>query len=331
MRALKWLLLLCGLAWIGSFAPGVQAQFGNLCDDEDSSYYRAVYPIYEYRNRRLVLKDAVTRADVQEIEINLEAPRLNARWVPTCRYLFAAVNGSYVVWDTTTNTRVLEFPAQDGDGILFSPDGNYFIQSVHRDGLYLWNIASGQSIKISDNVCQFHDHWWDLERGHFLGVPGSRINPAHCSYDIKGREVEVYDIHTGQLITEYPNRSTNYGIEFDVLEDRQHIVLETQRDGSYPEMSIRNVETHLGARVFVYWPYDEYAISSDYRYWAAVGATRLYMWNIENFDAELIGREPLYHLDVPYESTIRFVDNQTLEITSDRGVQMIDVASGTAR
>jgi protein involved in sex pheromone biosynthesis len=65
--------LLFILAFTAVYPAAATEDWGpvDVCEDQSSPYYRPVFPVYEYRNRRLVLKDLHTRADVLEVEINL--------------------------------------------------------------------------------------------------------------------------------------------------------------------------------------------------------------------------------------------------------------------
>ena len=176
----------------------------NTCADTDSSYYRPVYPIYEYRNRRLILKDAVTHADVQEVEINLALPRLSVYWLPSCRYLMGYIGPNYVIWDTTNNTRALEFESRTtrNASMIFDSHGEYIIEPVFVDGTYLWHIPTRTRWRLTDNVCGFQRAvYWDYARQQVMGIhTWGLAGGGWCSYDPTDDAVGAFSLQTGELV-----------------------------------------------------------------------------------------------------------------------------------
>jgi WD40 repeat protein len=332
MRAFFVLLafvVLCTFHLLPAEAQEIPSE--NSCRETDSHYYRNVYPIYEYRNRRIVLKkDVETRADVQEVEINLALPRVRLTWVPQCRYLFGNLDGHYVIWDLTTNTRILELPNASRLGSFFSPDGEYLVQRIAFVGTFLWHIPTGRNVMLTDEPCGFgHQARWDMERGQLLGIHTLAINPAHCSYDVTHYEVEAYDLQTGQLVGSYDTLPDNYGVDFFLIDEGRKIVVVPQRGHVRPTITIWDRDTNTGVRILVNWPYhDGLRFSSDYRFITLYGAGRLAVWNIENPEAEPVGREPLYRIEIPLNANAEFVEPTVLEIVSRNETQRFDVTNG---
>lgn len=143
------------------FTPGYASDYApnDRCPYQGAEFYRPVYPLYEYRNRRLVLKDLETRADVLEVEINFTTNQFEIlSWSPDCRYLAARIDDGQqtLVWDTVSSGRIATL------------DGNP-VES--------WN--SPNSLTLTN------DRIYDLNSGNIVS-----ITPQEIPVDISESQVE---------------------------------------------------------------------------------------------------------------------------------------------
>lgn len=304
----------------------------NTCADTDSPDYRPIYPIYEYRNRRLVLKDTVTNADVQEVEINLALPQLSVGWLPQCRYLIGYIGPNYVIWDTTNNTRALEFEARTtgNANLIFDPHGEYIIEPVFLDGTYLWHISTGTRLRLTDSPCGFQRAaYWDYERQQVMGIhTWGLAGGGWCSYDPTDDAVEAFSLQTGEMLARYENPSTNFGVNFGVIADGGKVWVTSQRGICLPAITIYERDTALGVRAATNYPCKDILFTPDYHYMVISGYGKVRIWNIENPDAALSPRDPLYRLDTTLDSSAVIVAPTVVEFTSREGVRRFDVALG---
>jgi WD40 repeat protein len=150
---------------------------------------------YEPQNRRLVLIDWTTGAEVQVITSDLMTTRIMG-WSPDCRYLAVAVGESEsmdtIVFDTANHVKVgfVADARQAPHPITWGPNNYLMVET--RTGAILWNVPANTQIRLTDSFDPFTARnfsriRWDIANGQVI------VNLA-----VGGRE--VYDLHTGQKL-----------------------------------------------------------------------------------------------------------------------------------
>jgi len=198
MRAKIGLLVFIVATLIG--ISTVQADDGipDNCEYAGAPHYRAnIFPRYEPQNRRLLLVDWTTGADMQVIATDLGETRIMG-WSADCRYLAGAVGSSEsmatVVWDTVENRYIGEVldAHKQPHPITWGP-GNYLVVET-RNGAILWNVPANTQITLTTSFNTFTARnfsrlRWDAAHNQLIAnlAVGGRV---------------VYDLTTGQEVPE---------------------------------------------------------------------------------------------------------------------------------
>jgi WD40 repeat protein len=96
----------------------------------------------------LAVLDAKTGEELFQIE---SPPAMHVAWSPDSSLLAAKepnhAKGAVVVWDAATGQRLREIPFDGLDSdVAWSPDGKILTSSSRKDGLLLWDVATGKSL-----------------------------------------------------------------------------------------------------------------------------------------------------------------------------------------
>lgn len=213
------LLVLVVIAVFGivtAVQPKAAAQDGipGNCIFRNAPYYIPnAFPRYEYHNRRLVLVDWTTGADVRVIEDNLTVEEWEIlAWSSDCHYLMAHAGRERVIWDVVNPHRaaVLDESQVTHQG-FWEPNSQYVLLGGARGGGYLANLNTGSVIPL------------EARSGYMFLVVAWNM-PLHQLYTIPFDNtgyIQVRDLTTGEITREL---TADFGVSrFTVSPDGRYL------------------------------------------------------------------------------------------------------------
>ena len=230
----------------------------------------------------------------------------------------------------------------------WDPTNRYAIVQLD-DALYLWQEDTKQRIFLADRRRLFYrEPYWDLEHGRVYivvrGILSYDISDGHTFHEASDRSLDdgvyAYDLNTGARVGWYPLNGHHGPPQFIFSPDYSKIAVFTNEERSWipPEgvtsgLVVWDQAAQTGVEVNVEGYASPHtgriAFSPDNRY-LVIGLEVLRVWDLQNLPENIEDRLPTYRHDGPAAriSGVRFVDNQTIETTSDEGVQRWDVTTG---
>lgn len=193
MKMSRWIIPLILLCLVPPTTLRAQDDIPDNCEYQYGAAYRpALFPRYEPQNRRLVLVDWTSGADVLTLATDVNDTLIRA-WSASCRYLAVATGSSdsrdTVVYDTITGERVGSVPDARGVPHPLTWGVNDFLVVEGRHGAVLWNVPAaiqypldvGYSVHTNRNFSRLR---WDAAAAQLTAnlAVGGRI---------------VYDLNTG--------------------------------------------------------------------------------------------------------------------------------------
>lgn len=334
-----------------SFALPVFARdYGHPCPNTESEYYRPNVA-FRIQDEQFVLFDIETDA----VLVVLDDTMLNRLpgdritygdgyfWSYTCRYVFAinhwrptdsGVGRNICIYDTISGQRVAFFPGRDDFfEIRYSPDYHHmFLKS--RTGNYLLSDGWSAPVLIAPRtrietisgatISQTYQMQWDLERHEFIVVFRGSSRTAH-----------IFDIDTGALraAVSVPDECTDE-VRFKTEVNNSYLLVYTHRSGA-PNNCLTVYNRNTGALLSVdtdtqtAYETDQIALSPDGRF-LVIGMRALRVWDLQNLPVNLIDRDPIYRHEGPISmiGAVRFIDNDTVETSSNDGIQRWNIISG---
>lgn len=317
-----------------------QMTYPYMCPYPNGAYYQSnVFPHYEARNQRFLLVDWTTGAEIRSLET---LPKMHEgfsllAWSPNCQYLVARAGRrlrisddySIVIWDVTAGHIVREFlntfesNAREAfwyPQIAWSPDSSRAILATTQ-GYLLWQPETDHTVVLTSSAryrsANLDRVWWDEPRNQ-VALTGEQM-------------IMIYDLQTGI-------EKSSFGVGdnplFFVSDDQNYLIAYPYGAGSM--VSVWDLNNATETDIFV----DgrtaanpdlptQIALSPNHRY-LVVGYDALRVWDLQNLPENVDDRDPIYRHggpDAPI-SSVRFVDDSTIETTSADGVQRWDVTTG---
>jgi len=329
-----------------------------ICPNMTGEFYRPNYvPIYDGVNKRLLIVDWNTGAEISILKQNIEFPYLFS-WSPNCRYLIGRV-GDYhnwnecrdldalVIWDSTTTEIVLNLKGLCdtlGDSfprIYWKPDSSMALITNWFNGWnsegsspprFIWHTDKNELIEIKlkpefvygPNMFQVE---WDDQR-NWIWASGRGA-------------VFAFDQQTGELAAHFENTKLFSGRRyalatvsyFDFSPDHTKIIAYGQsRDDNYtaPAMRVYDIASGQGVEVNVELNgKGVVALSPDNRY-LVMGYQALRVWDLQTLPEVVEDRLPHFRYEGPQAmvQSLRFIDGTILETTSNDGIQLWDILTG---
>lgn len=259
-------------------------------------------------------------------------------WTVNCRYLLGRVPGSYLIWDSTTQTTSAQFEAYTPNAAIeWDTRGEYLIIPVSGEGTFLWNLTTDQKIRLNENPCGFFGNVvWDYARGVVLGHSPWQINRAWCSVNGSSSVAVAYDLSTGAVVAEYSGTSrdwiSGYYINFEVTEDNRYVIVTSYNNGPvrvWDRDTGQSVTVNVNEGGGVAHTQSQIALSPDGRY-LAIGMNYLRIWDLAALAPALREQQPNYRYEGPTSRirSVSFVDNNLIETISADGVQRWNVVTG---
>jgi hypothetical protein len=298
---------------------------------------------YEPKSRQIVLVDVETRQVTRVLQEDAD-PVGAFMWSPGCRYVharesFTGGNHYYddapfddiyrddlsyniVFWDAQNGGRLYAFPRpyrfETGSTVVWSPGGEraivrttqgYFIYypAGNQAALLIYPEDNGRSNAINTG---FHVYW-DYPRGQVLVSAWGGVN--------------AFDMSTGEGRYFFEGYCGYHGCNFSVSDDNRILyvlgegVLNVWNLDTLQNDAVRNGYRTIGS----------HAISGDGQY-LVLAKDKIRVWDLSALPEDLENRDPVYVWPGPEAriSQVRFLDNNTLETTSNGGVQQWNFHTG---
>lgn len=297
---------------------------------------QAVFPRYEYRNRRLILVDIQTGETIKEVETSLDTPEFRFMgWSPDCRYLVGGLGFGYgreyttVIWDVDSGERITEFPRTYGNSreVHWHPNSRYVIVDG-ANGAKLFDTLTYGTLHLSDAPRDYLSHTpnafnfvrWDDARHEVIA---SQVNGDVAAYNINSGQVTGY-FHDPNSVGGDPQFALSPDNSRIVVFDFSSFLGVWNRDNLEQIRLVTHGYTAAGP--------DRVAISPNNQYLATAILFTVRVWDLSSPSDGVHAREPIttFYPNSMYSPDIRFVDEHTLELSDDDGTtQLWNILKGT--
>jgi WD40 repeat protein len=308
----------------------------HACRSVGGQYYNAnLFPLYEYRNRRVILKDWSLSQPVRELETSLTTTLLQfLNWSPDCHYLLGAIGDgaerSLAIWDTVAGGRVATFPLV-GPGTIrayWKSSGGQVVVGT-PSGAFLWTLSSNSTVQLVDHAYDRYQVRWDQRHNELFLMP--------LDHGPQPPGLTIYNTETGQVIASYSNPASLADISrgFQLFGHNHMVAVFTTISGTPDRAGVtlwdlntsNNIQINAGTDGVT--SPSHVALSLDGRYLAIVRRT-IRVWDLQNLSGDVSNHTPVYTYTGPgfLATSAHFTDNTTLELVSSGLTVDMDVLTG---